>query len=182
MEDKQKVTRITKLLEKHLGEPKWKERGNPLDSLINTILSQSTNDRNRDVAYESLKRDFQDWESVMEAKPEDIAKSIRSAGLSNQKSVRIKEILQWIHHTYGELNIDFICDMDVSEVTKTFMQQKGIGIKTISVVLMFTCGADVFPVDTHVHRICRRIGFLPQNAGAEKTHWHMQCRRHSPGT
>lgn len=79
-----------------------------------------------------------------------------------------------MYEKYGSLNIDFVCHENPDEVTRTFMQLKGIGIKTISVVLMFTCGVDVFPVDTHVHRICRRIGFVDDKTSAEKTHWQMQ--------
>ena len=175
MDDRQRVIEIIPLLEQKYGVPEWNRRGDPLASLVKTVLSQSTNDLNRDRAYDTLIDNFPTWYDVMNAHPEKIAETIRVAGLANQKSVRIKEILQWIEKTYGSLNIDFICDMDPDEVTKTFMQLKGIGIKTISVVLMFTCGVDVFPVDTHVHRICRRIGFLPDNASAEKTHWHMQA-------
>jgi len=70
--------------------------------------------------------------------------------------------------------LDFLCDMDIEEAVDTFLQLKGIGIKTISVVLMFTCGKDIFPVDTHVHRLCGRLGLVPQKASAEKTHHLMQ--------
>lgn len=174
MEPIQKVINISEILERHFGNPKWQGRGNPLSSLIKTVLSQSTNDRNRDVAYEALRKRFPDWEAVMNASPPEIAAAIRPAGLSNQKSVRIKNILQWIHEHYGSLDLNFICDLDPEVITKTFMQLPGIGIKTISVVLMFACGVDVFPVDTHVHRICRRIGLVPEKTSAEKTHWLMQ--------
>lgn len=168
------VIKIIDLLEKHFGEPKWKGKGNTLNSLIKTIISQNTNDRNRDMAYEALKKKFSNWEAVMEANSQQIAEVIRPAGLSNQKSERIREILQWIYKTYGSLDLNFICNKDPREVIQTFMQLKGIGIKTISVVLMFSCGVDIFPVDTHVHRICKRIGLVPQRSSAEKTHWLMQ--------
>jgi len=170
----EKVKTLVNLLENHFGEPEWNGKGKPLDSLIKTILSQSTNDQNRDRAFKTLVAKFPNWESVMFATTEDIAAAIRPAGLSNQKSERIKHILMWIYQQYGSLDLDFLCDMDPVDATKTFMQLKGIGIKTISVVLMFTCGVDVFPVDTHVHRICRRTGLVPENFSAEKTHWQMQ--------
>ncbi|MBN1155746.1 endonuclease III [candidate division KSB1 bacterium] len=170
----QRVADITKSLENHFGEPKWAGGGRPLNSLINTVLSQNTNDKNRDAAYEALRKKYPAWEDVMNSSPAEIAAAIRPAGLSNQKSVRIKHILEWIYETYGSLDIDFICSRNPQEVIDEFMQLKGIGIKTISVVLMFTCGVDIFPVDTHVHRICRRIGLVPDNASAEKTHHLMQ--------
>lgn len=165
---------ITQLLESHFGIPQWHGGGDILGSLIKTILSQNTNDRNRDVAYRALKEKFPTWQEVMTADAVAIANAIRPAGLANQKSVRIRVILAWIQETYGSLALDFICEKDPEEITETFMQLKGIGIKTISVVLMFACGADIFPVDTHVHRICRRIGLVPASANAEKTHWLMQ--------
>lgn len=169
-----KVRDITFRLETAFGEPRWPGRGNPLGSLILTILSQSTNDNNRDVAYARLKERFPDWHSVMNAPAHTIADAIRPAGLGNQKGHRIKEILRWIDATYGTFDLAFICDMAPQDVIETFMQLKGVGIKTISVVLMFTCGVDIFPVDTHVHRICRRLGLVPEKANAEKAFDLMQ--------
>ncbi len=168
------VAMVTGRLESAFGIPTWKGKGKPLGSLILTVLSQSTNDRNRDVAYARLKEQFPDWQSVMNASSEEIADAIRPAGLANQKSVRIKNILQWIFENYGTFDLEFLCDMDPDQVTETFLKLKGIGIKTISVVLMFACGVDVFPVDTHVHRICRRLELVGEKATAEKTHYLMQ--------
>lgn len=161
-------------MEAAFGEPVWPGRSNPLDCLVKTILSQNTNDKNRDNAYLHLREKFPDWTSVMNASVGDIADAIRPAGLANQKSQRLKDILLWINRTYGSLNLDFLCDMEPQEVIDTFTQLKGIGIKTISVVLMFICGVDIFPVDTHVHRICRRLHLVPENASAEKTYYMMQ--------
>ncbi len=171
---KEKTAKITTLLEEAFGEPLWQGQGKPLNSLIKTILSQSTNDRNRDVAYKRLRERFPEWEMVMNAPQEEIAEAIRPAGLSNQKSRRIKDILDWIKQSYNTFDLSFLCDSDPEEVMRTFLQLKGVGIKTISVVLMFSCGHDIFPVDTHVHRICRRLKLVPDNASAEKTHWLMQ--------
>lgn len=169
-----KVSEITNRLETAFGEPTWQGRGKPLGSLILTILSQSTNDNNRDVAYARLKERFQDWHAVMHAPASEIADAIRPAGLGNQKGRRIKDVLIWIWDKYGTFDLDFVCDMDPQEAVDTFTQLKGVGLKTMSVVLMFTCGVDIFPVDTHVHRICRRLGLVSENANAEKTHHLMQ--------
>jgi endonuclease III len=171
---KKSVCRAVNRLEKTFGEPVWQGRSNPLDSLIKTVLSQNTNDRNRDRAYDQLCKRFPTWEQVMQADVREIAAAIRSAGLSNQKSLRMKNILSWIQERYGSLNLDFMCEADPRETVRTFIQLKGIGIKTISVVLMFSCGIDIFPVDTHVHRICMRLGWVPQGVSAEKTHELMQ--------
>ena len=170
----QKVAEITKILEDNLGIPAWKGRGNPLGSLILTVLSQSTNDRNRDTAYKRLKQSFPDWEAVMNSPADKIADAIRPAGLANQKSQRIKDILKWVYATYGSFNLDCLCDMESEQVIDTFLNLKGVGIKTISVVLMYTCGKDIFPVDTHVHRICKRLDLVPEKTSAEKTHHLMQ--------
>ncbi|HPG38517.1 MAG TPA: endonuclease III [bacterium] len=168
------VQQITTQLETAFGIPRRQEPGKPLDSLILTILSQSTNDRNRDAAYRQLVEQFPDWETLMNAPVEQVARAIRTAGLSNQKSARIQEALRWIYSTYHTFDLAFLCDMEPQQVIDTFMQLKGVGIKTISVVLMVTCGVDIFPVDTHVHRICKRLGLVPEKAGAEKTHHLMQ--------
>ncbi|MDZ7725642.1 MAG: endonuclease III [candidate division KSB1 bacterium] len=168
------VVRAIDALETQFGVPKYKGRGNPLDSLIKTILSQSTNDRNRDTAYDRLKQRFPAWKDVMNAPRSEVVDAIRPAGLSNQKSERIQDVLKWIEGKYGSLNIDVICDQNPDEVIETLLPLKGIGIKTISVVLMFTCGVDIFPVDTHVHRLCRRLEFVPPRASAEKTYYQMQ--------
>ncbi len=169
-----KVQEITEKLEERFGEPKRPERRRPLDDLIKTILSQNTNDANRDAAYRRLRAEFPDWESVAAAAAEEIAEAIRPAGLGNQKAATIKNVLNWLKEARGTLDLDFLCSLPVDEAQRLFTGLKGIGIKTISVVLMFSCGADVFPVDTHVHRICRRLGLVPEKASAEKTHKLMQ--------
>jgi len=162
------------LLEKEFGIPERKNVQDPLSSLILTVLSQNTNDKNRDRAYLALKQQFPTWEDVHNGPVKNIEAAIRPGGLAKQKSERIKNILQWIMDEYGSLNLDSVCEMDIDEAIEKFTQLKGIGVKTISVVLMFSCGKDVFPVDTHVHRICRRLGLVPGNASAEKTFWLMQ--------
>lgn len=174
---KEKTAKVTQILEKTMGVPQRTNPLDPLENLIVTILSQNTNDRNRDTAYQRLKYRFPNWEAVINADVKEIADAIRPAGLSNQKSRRIQEILRWIHARYGALNLDFICNMDPREVMDTFCKLKGIGVKTMSVVLAFSCGVDIFPVDTHVHRLCRRIGLVsPDTKSPEKTFYLMQTR------
>ena len=165
---------ISSALEKRFGKPKWNGPSDPLDSFIKTILSQNTNDRNRDRAYEGLRRKYPTWEKVLRARTENIARAIRVGGLANQKSARIKAILAWLKEEYGELSLNAICDMDFDQALGTYGHLKGVGVKTLAVVLMFACGQDVFPVDTHVHRICGRLGFVPMNATADKTFYIMR--------
>jgi len=172
-----KTAQVAQILEEVMGIPPRDNPLPPLETLILTILSQNTNDRNRDTAYQRVRRQFPTWEEVMNADVRDIADAIRPAGLGNQKSRRIQDILRWIEARYGKLNLDGICALDPQAVMETFCQLKGIGVKTISVVLMFSCGVDIFPVDTHVHRLCKRLGLVPPNTTApEKTFALMQAR------
>ncbi|HEX9652997.1 MAG TPA: endonuclease III, partial [bacterium] len=147
MNSADKLLAVIARLEESYGIEVWQpEKRSVLDTLILTVLSQSTSDWNRDLAWEALKKSYPDWEDVLKLVPKRLAVVIRSAGLANQKSVRILEILKWIRKEYGELNIDFLCSLSVDEAVATFTKLKGIGIKTISVVLAFACGKDIFPV------------------------------------
>lgn len=166
---KERVAEITRRLENAQGIKRWKGNADPLDELMLTLLSQSTNDRNRDLAYGRLREAYPTWDGVLAAGQEAVAERIKPAGLSNQKSGRMIDILRWIMDTYGTLSLDFLHDMPADEAFDIFTKLKGVGVKTMAVVLMFACGRDVFPVDTHVHRICSRLGLVPENADAIRT-------------
>jgi len=165
---------VVSQLERHFGEPRWPGPQDFLEDLIWTLLSQNTNDKNAASAYRQLRDRLGDWHSIMNSPVPRIADSIRSAGLSNQKAARIKEILTWVNQTWSTFDVNFLCQHDRDAVRDQFLLQKGIGIKTISVTLMSACGHDVFPVDTHVHRICTRLHLVPSSVSAEKTHDLMQ--------
>jgi len=174
---KEKTARVVAILEQTVGSPPQAPYLPPLENLMLTLLSQNTNDVNRDKAYHKLRQQFQTWEEVMEAETRDVAEAIRMAGLANQKSQRMQKILRWIHERYGAFNLDALCEMTPQEAIETFCQLKGIGLKTISVVLAFSCGVDIFPVDTHVHRLCNRLGLVkPATKAADKTFDLMQAR------
>lgn len=177
MQLSKKTTQVAEILEQTMGLPPREPILPPLDNLMLTLLSQNTNDMNRDKAYEKLRSRFPTWEEVMQADAHEVADAIRLAGLANQKSERMQAILRWIQEKYGALNLDCLCEMTRQEAIETFCQLKGIGIKTISVVLAFSCGVDIFPVDTHVHRLCNRIGLVnPPTKSAEQTFELMQPR------
>jgi endonuclease-3 len=137
-------------------------------------LSQNTNDANSGEAYRRLTEHYPTWTAAMEADSRELADVIRVGGLANQKAVRIQALLRWIQERYGRLNLDVLCEMEPEEAIRTFCALKGVGIKTISVVLAFACGRDVFPVDTHIHRISRRLGLAPEHATPERVHEIMQ--------
>jgi endonuclease-3 len=170
---KEKVERLIYLLEKRYGSPRKRRIVDPLDLLIQTILSQNTNDRNRDRAYRRLKTRFPRWEDVLKAKREALIEAIRPGGLAAQKSRRIKDILRWIQKRYGQLSLVFLKEMDSEEIKGTMGGLKGIGPKTVHCLLLFGLGREAFPVDTHVLRVGKRLGLLPEKINAEKAHLWM---------
>ncbi len=154
----------------YFGMPDWGEPQPPLDELISTILSQNTNDRNRDMAFRGLRARFDSWEAVRDAPLQTVIDAIRPAGLANQKGARIQEVLRQITLERGELNIDFLYDLPTEEARAWLLRFKGVGPKTAAIVLVFSLGKPAFPVDTHVHRVTGRLGLRPQNMNAEQTH------------
>jgi len=168
-----KLRRITLLLEKQYGTPRRAGPGNLLDILIETILSQNTSDQNRDTAYRRLKARFPRWEDVLEAKTKPIVSAIRQGGLAEQKAKRIREILHWIKKQEGRLSLSFLRKMDSEEIKKTIGALKGVGPKTLHCLLLFGLRREAFPVDTHILRIGKRLGFIPERMGAEKAHLWM---------
>jgi len=169
LEPKHKLVLVSEILEDFYGIPDRK-LNKPLDSLILTILSQNTTDTNRDNAYAELKKRFPIWEDVLKANTEDIADAIQCGGLQEQKAETIKTVLEWLDSKNGELDLDFICDEEIDKAMEMLLQHKGIGVKTASVTLAFGCGHNLFPVDTHVLRISKRLGLIPMNTSAEKAH------------
>ncbi len=165
-----KVKEINDILEDIFGIPERSEEEEPLGTLIHTILSQNTNDVNSERTYNNLVERFPTWEDVLSADLAEIAETIRIGGLALQKSIRIKELLNWLKVNYGQLNLDFICDMDTNDAIHLLTSLKGIGLKTANVLLCFACGKETFPVDTHILRISKRLGLVPQNASSEKAH------------
>ena len=165
-----KVRKITRLLEKKYGVPCRKTRSDPLDILIQTILSQNTNDRNRDQAYQRLKTRFPYWENVLKGETGSIIQAIRPGGLAEQKARRIREILRWVKNHEGEMSLAFLKKMSSEEIKKTMGGLKGIGPKTVHCLLLFGMGRDAFPVDTHVLRVGKRLGFIPEKVNADGAH------------
>jgi len=164
------VGRITRRLERAFGVPRRSVRRNPLDVLIETILSQNTNDRNRDQAYQTLKKRFPRWDDVLCSKEREVVQAIRTGGLAKQKTKRIREILRWIKRGYGELTLSALEGTDSETIKEVLGGLKGIGPKTIHCLLLFGLGREAFPVDTHVLRTGKRLGVIPKRMNAEKAH------------
>jgi endonuclease-3 len=139
----------------------------PLDELVLTVLSQSTNDRNRDVAFVRLRRRFQTWAAVRDAPVDEVEEAIRPGGISKVKSVRIQAILRAI----GEpLTLAWLADAPVAEGQAYLCSLPGVGRKTAACVLLFSFGLRDVPVDTHVSRVGTRLGLLPAGAGFDELH------------
>jgi endonuclease-3 len=156
-----KEFRIIRLLESHIGIPRQrKKRADPLDMLIGTLLSQNTNDRNSHRAYVELRKRFPTWKKVADAPVNAIASAIRVGGMKNQKSKRIKGLLRTVHEQFGSYRLRGIEKMTNDEVISILTDFHGIGFKTAACVLLFSLRREVFPVDTHIHRICNRLGLV----------------------
>lgn len=167
---RRKLARLLPRLEEWFGRPRWQGPRDPLDTLLSTILSQHTSDANSHRAFESLKRRFPDWKGVARADHKEVAEAIRSGGLANQKAERIQDVLRWVHREYGEFSLDALEDLSDDEALHHLTSRKGIGKKTAGIVLMFALGRDLCPVDTHIHRVVRRLGLVDDKATADKAH------------
>ncbi len=168
------IREVLKTLTKSYGSPHWREALSPVDELISTILSQNTNDANRDRAFQTLKNRFQDWDTLRQAPEEEIIASIRVAGLANQKGPRIKAVLNQIYAETGSLDLGFLADLPLEEARAWLLRFKGVGRKTAAIVLQFSLNRPAFPVDTHIYRVTGRLGVRPASMNVEKTHLLME--------
>ena len=156
-----------RLLEAY-GEPTWRPTYQPMDELVLTFLSQSTSDLNSGRAFATLKARYPTWQAVLDAPVGELAETIRSGGLSQQKAPRIQAALRRILDERGEFNLDFLADLPVDEAARWLTSFDGIGHKTASIVLLFCFNKAAFPVDTHVGRVTRRLGLAGPKDSEEK--------------
>lgn len=152
------------------GYPTWRNPLPPVDELVSTILSQNTNDTNRDRAFQALVERYPTWEEVRDANPAQLVETIKSAGLANQKGPRIQSILRQITEQRGEIDLDFLADLSTDDARQWLMQFKGVGPKTAAIVLQFSLEKPAFPVDTHIYRVTGRLGIRPDKMTADSAH------------
>jgi len=152
------------------GLPEWREPLPAIDELVSTILSQNTNDRNRDLAYNRLRAVFPTWEAVRDADLSAVIEAIRPAGLANQKGARIQAVLREITAERGSLDLSFLAGLPYDEAHAWLVHFNGVGPKTAAIVLQFALSIPAFPVDTHVHRVSGRLGIRPEKMNAEQAH------------
>jgi len=174
MENSHLASEVHQRLLDFYGQPTWRSPLPALDELVSTILSQNTNDFNRDRAFELLRGHFPTWEAVRDAVPGSVIAAIRTAGLANQKGPRIQQVLQEISSERGSLDLSFLQDLPLEEARAWLMKFKGVGPKTAAIVLLFSLGRPAFPVDTHIYRVTGRIGLRPEKMTVEEAHTHLE--------
>jgi endonuclease III len=165
-----RIRAVQARLRREQGPFKPKPRLRPLDEVVATVLSQHTSDVNSERAFASLKRRFPSWEEVLDAPTEEVAAAIRSGGIANQKGARIQRILAEIERREGRVDLDRLDRVGDDEVEAYLTSLPGVGPKTAACVLLFSMGRAAFPVDTHVHRVTARLGWIPAGASAERAH------------
>ena len=180
---RRRVAAVANALQREYGRPR-SHRGKPLDVLVGTILSQNTSDVNSGLAFSRLRERLPTWDQVADADVRTIEAAIRPGGLSKIKAPRIRRILRGIRRERGRLALDFLADMTDDEALSYLLALPGVGLKTASVVLLFALDRRVFPVDTHVLRVSRRLQLIGPKTSADRAHAELAAlipprRRHA---
>ena len=173
-EHRQRLIQVRDILRNTFGTPTWHLELPAVDELVCTILSQNTNDINRDKAFQALKARYPSWEAVRDADPGELEFVIRIAGLANQKGPNIQAALRDITAERGEIDLDWLRGTDAETARKWLVGLRGVGPKTAAIVMVFALGMPAFPVDTHVYRVTGRIGLRPAELDITKTHAYME--------
>jgi endonuclease-3 len=169
------VREIFRRLKKRFGPLDPPRRLDPLEELILTVLSQNTSDVNRDRAYEAMRVRFPTWEALADADPTELADSIRPGGLANIKAPRLLAIMREIREREGgTLDLAWMRGATSDRVSEYLTTLPGVGPKTAACVLAFALGRPALPVDTHVHRVARRLGFVDERTDAARAHQIME--------
>jgi endonuclease-3 len=161
------VRAIRDRLREMYGRPRNSPHREPVEELVRTVLSQNTNDRNRDVAYDRLRERFPSWEAVRDAPAQEVIEAIRPGGLAQQKGPRIQHILGEIG---DPIELDWLADAPRKKAISYLTDLPGVGRKTAACVQIFSFGLPEIPVDTHVYRVGGRLGLFPEKASLEAAH------------
>ncbi|MBV9449720.1 MAG: endonuclease III [Streptosporangiaceae bacterium] len=164
------ITAVQRLLRASQGPFIPKPRLPIIDEVVATVLSQHTSDVNSERAFAQLKASFPDWEQVLEASVGQVADAIRCGGIADQKARRIQQILAAIRQREGRIDLGRLHELDDAAIEEYLTSLPGVGPKTAACVLVFSMGRPAFPIDTHVHRIAARLGWLPPKTTAEQAH------------
>jgi endonuclease-3 len=170
MPDPREITTVQRLLRASQGRFVPKPRLPILDEVVATVLSQHTSDRNSERAFAQLKAKFPDWGQVLASAPDQVADAIRCGGIADQKARRIQQILAAIRDREGRIDLGRLTGLDDAAVEDYLTSLPGVGPKTAACVLVFSMGRPAFPIDTHVHRVAARLGWIPPRTTAEQAH------------
>jgi endonuclease-3 len=171
MRSSEYVRRVDGSLRRCYGDRPWAPRfGGLLDGLVHTILSQNTSDANSHLAFRRLKERFPRWEDAAAAGPAEIEEAIRPGGISRVKAARIAELLERVRGDFGSYCLAPLAEMEPRDALAYLVDIPGVGRKTAAVLLLFQLGHPLFPVDTHVLRVGKRLGLIPVRAGADRAH------------
>lgn len=157
-------------LERLYGRPRNTRHEDALEQLIGTILSQNTSDVNSARSYESLRQVYPSWKALLNAPRREVATAIRMGGLAELKAERILAALRKVHEETGGFDLDFLADLPVEEARAWLTSIPGVGPKTAAIVLLFALRRPAFPVDTHIHRVTRRLGLIGPKVSRERAH------------
>jgi len=155
-------------LKERYGRPEHKDPLDPLEELVLTILSQNTNDNNRDRAYRAMKDRFPTYEDMVGADPTELEESIRTGGLARAKRLNIIRLVTDLSSRFGRPTLEHLRIMDDRSAFEELVSMRGVGTKTAACVMVFSLGRPFFPVDTHIHRIAIRMGFVPVGTSRER--------------
>ena len=161
---------VMSLLGAEYGPMEWQPRYDPASELVYTILSQHTSDINSERAFRTLMATFGSLEAVAAADAGDIENAIRSGGLAKTKAPRIKAILNEVMRKVGSYDLTFLAEMPLDEAKAWLKELDGVGPKTAAIILCFSLGLPAMPVDTHIYRVAKRLGFFGPKVSAEQAH------------
>jgi len=167
--DRRRLSRVLALLVRAHGPRQWRRRGTALDVLVGTILSQNTSGANSSAAFRQLTERFSTWDAAADAPVRTIERCIRVSGLSRIKAPRIRRILRQIRRERGRMDLQFLNRLGPQEAYRYLLRFDGVGPKTANCVLLFAFAMPVLPVDTHVHRLAKRLGWVARTATPTQT-------------
>lgn len=168
--DPRRIRTVWRRLRDRMGGFAPRPRGPVLDQVVGTVLSQHTSDRNSGRAFARLKERFPQWEQVLDAPHDEVADAIRCGGIADRKTETIQRILAAVEEREGRVDLERLRGLDDTAVEDYLTSLPGVGPKTAACVLVFAMERDAFPVDTHVHRVATRLGWIPPDSSAEKAH------------
>ncbi len=166
--DEELLADVSRRLVRHFGRREYRPRGDALGGLVLTVLSQNTTDLTAARAYRRLRERYSTWKKVLAARRRGVEEALRVCGLHQQKARTIQEFLRRLERGRGRLSLAFLKKVPSAEAVEWLTASPGIGTKTAAVVLLFRLGHALMPVDTHIRRVCGRVGLVPEGTAADK--------------